>query len=123
MRDYRFIIIMAAWYFIPVMYESTSCLTLALNIKYMPTRRLIIKGKVQGVFYRATAKDIADEIGINGWIRNTEAGDVEALVSGDEEQLQQFIQWCRQGPGKASVADVIIQEEAEKTFAGFLVKR
>ena len=69
----------------------------------MPTIHLLIEGKVQGVFYRATAKQIATQLGLTGWIKNTKDGNVEATVSGDELQLQNFAKWCKQGPDKAEV--------------------
>ena len=89
----------------------------------MPTIHLLIKGEVQGVFYRATAKKIAEKLGITGWIRNTEDGDVEAIVSGTEQQLNEFTKWCKLGPEKADVTDVIITEKNETLFTGFEVIR
>jgi acylphosphatase len=89
----------------------------------MPTKHLLIKGKVQGVFYRATAKDVADGLGITGWIRNTGEGDVEALVSGTEEQLAAFIAWCRRGPSAAVVKSVDENDEEEKLFENFFIVR
>ena len=89
----------------------------------MPTIHLLIKGKVQGVFYRATAKKIADKLNVSGWIKNTDDGDVESIVSGDESNLQEFIKWCRQGPEKAKVEDVIVTPEEEKSFNSFEVIR
>ena len=59
----------------------------------MPTKRLLIKGKVQGVFYRATARDVAERIGITGWIKNTDEGDVEAMLTGTDDQLAEFTRW------------------------------
>lgn len=53
----------------------------------MPTFHLLIKGKVQGIFYRASAKETADKTGITGWVKNTPEGDVEAVATGTEEQL------------------------------------
>jgi acylphosphatase len=50
----------------------------------MITVHLLIEGEVQGVFYRATAKEIADKLGITGWIKNTWEGNVEAMVTGNE---------------------------------------
>ncbi len=66
----------------------------------MPVIHLIIKGDVQGVFYRVTAKEVADKLNITGWIKNTDSGEVEALVSGTEQALEQFIGWCKKGPQK-----------------------
>lgn len=89
----------------------------------MKTIHLLIKGKVQGVFYRATAKDIAKKTGITGWIRNTENGDVEATITGSEHQLEAFANWCRQGPSGAKVSEVIITEQEEKAFDGFNINK
>lgn len=89
----------------------------------MPTYHLLIKGKVQGVFYRASAKEAADKKGVTGWVRNTPEGDVEAVVSGTEEQLKQFISWCKKGPSWAKVTDVITTQQEETRFKDFSVKR
>lgn len=89
----------------------------------MPTYHLLIKGEVQGVFYRATAKKVADELGITGWIKNTADENVEAVVSGTEEQLQKFISWCKKGPAMAKVTDVITTQQEEIKFEDFFVKR
>ena len=89
----------------------------------MPTNHILIKGKVQGVFFRATAKDVANELGLTGWIKNTKEGDVEATVSGDDQQLKKFIEWCKRGPDRAIVEEVIINQEEETTFKSFTVIR
>jgi acylphosphatase len=89
----------------------------------MKTVLLLIKGKVQGVFYRATAKDMAEKIGVKGWIKNTEEGNVEALISGTEAQLEAFIQWCWQGPSRAKVTDVIMTERAVEALEDFTIIR
>ena len=87
----------------------------------MATLHIIVKGKVQGVFFRATAKEVADTCGVTGWVRNTEEGDVEIMASGAEPDLQQFLVWCRTGPRKAVVSDVIITTEKETDFGEFKV--
>ena len=89
----------------------------------MKTIRLTIKGKVQGVFYRATAKDIADELGIKGWVRNLPDRNVEITATATEEILQKFIDWCKQGPPKARVDEVIVEELSTAEFNGFRIIR
>lgn len=89
----------------------------------MPTIHLLIKGKVQGVFYRASAREEAEKLGVTGWIRNTPAGDVEALVSGGEIQLARFIDWCKNGPRRARVDEVITEPAAEQVFQEFSIAR
>jgi acylphosphatase len=93
------------------------------NITCMRTAHLIIQGKVQGVFYRASAKKMADKLNVKGWIRNTEEGDVEALVAGDEAVLQQFISWCKEGPQGAHVTDVIVTPTKDMALIDFTIKR
>ena len=89
----------------------------------MKTIRLTIKGKVQGVFYRATAKDIADEFGIKGWVRNLPNNNVEITATSAEELLQKFIDWCKQGPPRAKVDGVIVEELNLEEFNGFRIIR
>lgn len=87
----------------------------------MPTVQIIIKGKVQGVFYRASAKAVADTIGITGWIKNTAEGNVEALAKADEAQLHKFIAWCRKGPEEAIVKEVTVIPKEERAFKDFKI--
>lgn len=89
----------------------------------MPTVQLLIKGKVQGVFYRASAKEVAKEIGITGWISNSENGDVEAIVSGTQTQLDAFITWCQHGPKRAEVSEVVISKVEDQNFKNFSINR
>jgi acylphosphatase len=72
----------------------------------MPAIRLHITGRVQGVWFRATVKERADELGIKGWVRNTDDGAVEILAEGEEDSLDQFRQWCRKGPPMAQVEEL-----------------
>lgn len=89
----------------------------------MPTFHLLIKGRVQGVFYRACAKEIADKTGVKGWVRNTTKGNVEAVATGTEEEVQQFIKWCKKGPSGAKVTDVIASQQDEGFFVDFSILR
>lgn len=89
----------------------------------MATIQLLIKGKVQGVCYRVTARDTALRLSLTGWIRNTAQGHVEALVTGPEDTLHQFIEWCRQGPPGASVKEVVITQMPAAHFPDFSIRR
>ena len=89
----------------------------------MATLHLLIKGKVQGVFYRASAKQVADKLGLTGWIKNTVQGEVEALATGDEPSLQKFVTWCEQGPAGAVVSKVVATTMVETSFVDFKVIR
>ena len=88
----------------------------------MPTVNLIVKGKVQGVFYRASARKNAETLSITGWVKNVHNGDVEIMATGTENNLSLFIDWCRQGPGNAVVTGFIKTEEKETRFDSFTVE-
>ena len=89
----------------------------------MPAYHLIIKGKVQGVFYRQSAKEKARQLQLNGWIKNNQDGSVESFICGDKQALQDFIDWCRKGPSGAHVTDVIIEERVEELLDNFTILR
>lgn len=72
----------------------------------MPTKRFLISGRVQGVWFRAEAKRQADLLGVTGWVRNTPDGSVEVLAQADREVLQEFERWCQHGPPVAEVEKV-----------------
>jgi len=84
---------------------------------------MVIKGRVQGVFFRATAKDVADEIGVTGWVKNTEEGNVEIMATGSNDQVQKFTDWCKMGPRKAIVTNVVITKKEDEVFESFEVIR
>jgi acylphosphatase len=87
----------------------------------MQTVHLVIKGKVQGVFFRASTKDKANELGINGWVKNMPDGNVEILATGNKDQLENFIEWCRRGPKQAKVSDVIVSNADESFLNEFRI--
>ena len=89
----------------------------------METVHLLIKGKVQGVFFRATAKKNAEKYKIKGWIRNTKDKNVEAMITGEPGMLEQFIEWCKKGPDEAKVEEVAILKQPEKEFRNFEIIR
>jgi acylphosphatase len=89
----------------------------------MKTAHLQIEGKVQGVFFRAKAKEIAEIHKVSGWIRNTDDGKVEACISGDDTAVEEFILWCRYGPDKAKVENVMVNYTPVKKFDRFEVIR
>ena len=89
----------------------------------MATIHLLIKGNVQGVFYRAPAKKVAENLKLTGWIKNTKDGNVEAIVTGEEEKLAEFSNWCKKGPQKATVVEVITKQEKETHYNAFEIIR
>jgi acylphosphatase len=89
----------------------------------MKTVRMIITGRVQGVFFRASAKDMADRYGVQGWVKNLPDRNVEIAATASEKTLQQFIEWCKQGPPRAIINNVIIEEVGLEEFIGFRILR
>lgn len=65
--------------------------------------RLRIRGLVQGVSFRYYARERAREVGVTGWIRNREDGDVEVVAEGEAAAVEAFVEWCRRGPPGARV--------------------
>ncbi len=87
------------------------------------TLSILVSGKVQGVFFRQATKEKANKSNISGEVRNTEDGKVAIIATGTPEQLEEFVQWCRQGPPKARVSGVDVKELPFKFFAGFNIIR
>jgi acylphosphatase len=65
--------------------------------------RVIVSGRVQGVWFRQSAADAARSLGLAGWVRNLRTGQVEAAFEGEEEAVERMIEWCRRGPPLADV--------------------
>lgn len=81
---------------------------------------LLIRGRVQGVFYRAETARRAEELGLTGWVRNRRDGVVEAVAEGERSQVEELIAWCRKGPALARVSDVAVEWlSATGEFSGF----
>jgi len=84
---------------------------------------LIISGRVQGVFFRANTKEVADRLGLKGYVRNTEDGNVEVVAVGDESKIKDFIEWCKKGPRHAEVEDIKIgYPEVKEEFKEFEIR-
>ena len=84
---------------------------------------LIISGRVQGVFYRASCQDVAVKYGLNGWVKNLPDGKVEVLVQGEKDKIEKLIEWCKKGPPSAKVSDVKVEwQEMAEVLNGFGVK-
>lgn len=79
----------------------------------MISKSIIVKGKVQGVFFRASAKRAAEDLNLNGWVKNLPDGNVEILISGDKPQIEEFIKWCNAGPENARVKEIIVNDSNE----------
>ena len=86
-------------------------------------RQIIVKGRVQGVGFRFHSQKQATKLNIQGYVKNLANGDVEILAYGDQDAVQQFMAWCRQGPERANVAEiVVIEQDRNEVFAGFEIR-
>jgi acylphosphatase len=84
-------------------------------------RRVVVHGRVQGVFFRDTTRRLALEHGLNGWVRNTWEGTVEAVFEGPPNAVQQLVEFVHRGPAGALVERVDVFEEDEEGLTGFSV--
>lgn len=76
--------------------------------------KVSVDGLVQGVFYRYSTQRKAQELGVNGWVRNRWDGSVQCLLEGEREKVEALIRWCHQGPPGAQVKKVSTQWEEYK---------
>ena len=82
-----------------------------------------IKGRVQGVWFRASTREQALSNNVYGWVQNNPRGDVEAVFEGEESDVERVIKWCHRGPSAAYVTDVEIADEKHSgEFSTFSVR-
>jgi acylphosphatase len=80
---------------------------------------LVVTGRVQGVFYRASMRDQARRLGVSGWARNEPDGSVRAHVEGSGEALAELLHWCADGPPAARVEEVRRRKAELESAADF----
>jgi acylphosphatase len=85
-------------------------------------RRLVVHGKVQGVFYRDSAREVARNEGVAGWAANRSDGSVEVVLEGPAEAVESVVGYCRQGPSSADVESVDEHEETPEGLSGFQIR-
>ncbi len=83
---------------------------------------LIVSGKVQGVFYRASTKKKALELGLKGFVKNMVDGSVYIEAEGNEEDLRHLVDWCNYGPDNAVVSEVAVEEGEMVGFKKFEIR-
>lgn len=83
---------------------------------------VIVRGIVQGVYYRSTTEREARALGLAGWVRNMYDGSVEAIFEGPRTTVERMIEWCRSGPSRAVVEDVEIEWLPAEGERGFRVR-
>ncbi len=82
-----------------------------------------VSGKVQGVYFRASTREQADRLGVKGFVCNEANGDVYIEAESNEDTLNKFLEWCAQGPARASVDQIKVSEGAVKGFTSFEITR
>jgi acylphosphatase len=81
-----------------------------------------VSGKVQGVYFRATTRDTAREVGVDGWVKNLDDGRVEAVFEGSKKQVEKLVEFCYEGSDAARVDDVQVTYEDPQGEDGFSVR-
>jgi len=89
----------------------------------MKTNQIRISGKVQGVYFRASAKQQAQNLGVLGYVKNEHDGTVLLEVEGDDDAVGEMVNWCKHGPALARVKDVEVKQELAKNFVSFDIKK
>jgi acylphosphatase len=85
-------------------------------------RRVVVGGRVQGVFFRDSVRRRAESARVAGWVRNTQQGTVEAVFEGDPGPVEELVAFSRSGPSRAEVASVEVTEEEPEGLSGFEVR-
>jgi acylphosphatase len=85
-------------------------------------RRVVVRGRVQGVFFRDSTRREALRRGVSGWVSNRADGAVEAVFEGEPSDVEALVRFCSSGPRGAEVADVEVIEEPAEGLAGFAVR-
>jgi acylphosphatase len=90
----------------------------------MARRRIhvVVRGRVQGVFFRKSAVETARRLGVAGWVRNRMDGGVELQAEGTEEALEALLAFCREGPERARVDEVVVAHHPARGEDGFRVE-
>jgi acylphosphatase len=83
---------------------------------------VVVRGAVQGVFFRVETRNRARSLGLVGWVRNAADGSVEAVFEGEDEQVESMVDWCRRGPPGARVDDVEVSWSEVQDEAGFSIR-
>jgi acylphosphatase len=88
----------------------------------MIRRHVVVRGFVQGVFFRDSVRRLASSLGVGGWVRNTGDGAVEAIFEGEPDAVARLVDFCRRGPRGARVDDVEVSEETVEGLRGFSLR-
>jgi acylphosphatase len=87
------------------------------------TVAIVVKGKVQGVFFRQSTMHKAKELSIRGFVKNQPDGSVYIFATGQRDNIQKLILWCHEGPPRAKVESVKVEDQPAAPFSSFTVER
>ncbi len=97
-------------------------ITLAAYRLHVLRYRVLISGRVQGVFFRDACRRLAEQHGVAGWVRNLPDGRVEAVFEGEDEAVRRMVDWAHGGPRLAEVSGIAVQAEPPEGLATFRIK-
>ena len=85
-------------------------------------KRVVVHGRVQGVFFRDSTRQRAEAAGVAGWVANRPDGTVEAVFEGDDDAVETLVRWVKEGPRGADVERVDVTDEEPEGVTGFAVR-
>ena len=83
--------------------------------------RVVVSGRVQGVFFRDSCRSQAQRLGVRGWVRNLPDRTVEVVAEGPRDRVDQLLDWCRHGPPRAQVTGIAVTDEVPAAERGFRI--
>jgi acylphosphatase len=89
----------------------------------MKANRISVSGRVQGVYFRVSAKQKALNLGVRGFVQNESEGTVSVEVEGEPNAVEQMVSWCKKGPGLARVKAIEVTELPVRNFVSFDIKK
>ena len=89
----------------------------------MKANRISVSGRVQGVYFRVSAKQKALDLGVRGFVQNDSDGTVSVEVEGEPNAVEQMVSWCKKGPGLARVKAIEVTELPARNFVSFDIKK
>ncbi|GAB4271462.1 MAG: acylphosphatase [Deferrisomatales bacterium] len=84
--------------------------------------RVVVGGRVQGVWFRASTQETAQSLGLRGWVRNLPSGEVEAVFEGPADRVERALAWCRRGPPAARVTSCQVAWEPPRGEGPFRIR-
>ena len=84
--------------------------------------RVVVSGRVQGVFFRDSCRAEAQRLGVRGWVRNRPDGSVEVVAEGSRDRVDRLLDWCREGPPRSTVTGIVVTDEVPRAERPFRIE-